>query len=77
LISIEYSRIKKVEAIQQAISPDNLHIKEGIEIVTQIDDKVLNIEIKCYRGVGSLLATLDDLIQCIQAAEAVLGEVQK
>jgi hypothetical protein len=35
----------------------------------------LIIEVNCSNGVGTLLATLDDLLSCIQAAEKALEEV--
>lgn len=34
--------------------------------------RTLNISVTCTRGIGSMIATLDDLLSCIQAAERAI-----
>jgi len=58
----------------RAISPDNLKA-EGFSIDASSRGGVLEIRVSCNRGVGSLVATLDDVLSCIGAAEKALGGV--
>lgn len=65
---------RTAEAILRAIEPDNL-TTPGVEIEAEATEGVVTINVMCMRGVGSLVATLDDLLSCIQAAEAAIGEL--
>jgi hypothetical protein len=40
-----------------------------------VNDNTLEIEVFSERSIGSLVATLDDLLSCVQAAEKTLEEV--
>ena len=71
-VTIEYVDQRTAEAILKAIEPDNL-TSTGVDIVAEANGGVVTIKVGCSRGVGSLVATLDDLLSCIQAAEAALG----
>jgi hypothetical protein len=60
----------------EAITPDNTEASQGISIRAHVEDATLLMTVNCTKGVGSLLATLDDLISCIQSAEKALEHIQ-
>ncbi len=72
---IRYREEGAAEAVLRAISPDNFQAPEGIELRSMVEGGELRIEVTCVRGLGSLIATVDDLLSCIQAAERALKEV--
>jgi hypothetical protein len=74
VLRIKYGDETSAEAVMRAISPDNLKA-EGISIDASSRGGVLEIRVSCNRGVGSLVATLDDVLSCIGAAEKALGGV--
>jgi tRNA threonylcarbamoyladenosine modification (KEOPS) complex Pcc1 subunit len=74
-IQINYSDEKTAKAIQKAITPDNIELPDGMHIMVLVNDNTLEIEVFSERSIGSLVATLDDLLSCVQAAEKTLEEV--
>jgi len=74
VVRIRYGDEASAEAVMRAISPDNLKA-EGISIDAVNRGGVLEVRVACGRGVGSLVATLDDVLSCISAAEKALGGV--
>ena len=74
VLRIRYGDLASAEAVMRAISPDNLKA-EGISIDAVSRGCVLEVRVICGRGVGSLVATLDDVLSCISAAEKALGGV--
>lgn len=74
-VTIEYRDQRTAEAILTAIEPDNLQVPYGIEIEAEAVDGALIVKVNCVRGIGSLVASLDDLLSCIQAAEKVIEEL--
>ncbi|MBN2335639.1 hypothetical protein JXL21_08770 [Candidatus Bathyarchaeota archaeon] len=75
VITIEYRDQRAADAILKAIEPDNLGVPEGIRIEARAIEGVVTITVDSGRGVGSLVATLDDLLSCIQAAEKAIEEL--
>jgi tRNA threonylcarbamoyladenosine modification (KEOPS) complex Pcc1 subunit len=75
-ITIRYSSPEAAESILRAIAPDNLDAPEGMRIEAHVDGGTLNVLVVSNRGLGSLVSTLDDLLSCIQAAEAALKQLQ-
>ncbi|MFQ6052608.1 MAG: KEOPS complex subunit Pcc1 [Candidatus Bathyarchaeia archaeon] len=74
-IRIRYDVGETARAVWRAITPDNLQVPDGIALKAEADDRELRISVTCARGIGSLIATIDDLLSCIQAAERALTEV--
>ncbi len=74
VIKINYLEIDTANAIQKAITPDNLIVPDGMHIITMVQGSVLEIEVHTNRSIGSLVATLDDMLSCIQAAERAIEE---
>lgn len=75
-IRIRYSDREIVHAVSTAVSPDNVQVPNGITIRIETDDDVLILSITCSKGIGSLVATVDDLLSCVQAAERAIGGVR-
>jgi hypothetical protein len=48
---------------------------EGIAIKAWIDGNTLKVNIQCMKGVGSLVATLEDMLSCVQAAERAISQM--
>lgn len=74
-IQIKYKDSETARAIQKSITPDNLGAPDGMHIIASVNGNSLEIEIVSDRSIGSLVATLDDLLSCIQAAEKTLEKV--
>ena len=73
-IEINFSSSETAKAVLQALSPDNKDVPNGIDIQTMVERLKLTVLVKT-NNVGSMVATLEDLFQCIQAAETTLNEV--
>ncbi len=73
-IVIEYQDEKTAQTIAKAISPDNI-ATDLISIENYTEKNKLVITVQCKKSVGSLLATLDDILFSIQTAEKTLKEV--
>jgi len=74
-VTIEYRDQRTAEAILTAIEPDNRQVPDGIEIEAEAVDGALIVRVDCVRGIGSLVASLDDLLSCVQAAERAIEEL--
>ena len=61
-------------AVAAAVSPDNYQVPAGVSVAMGVDNMELKASVECTR-VGSLIATLDDLLSCLSAAEKALGIV--
>ncbi|NIU83576.1 MAG: hypothetical protein GWN64_08925 [Candidatus Thorarchaeota archaeon] len=73
-IEINFSSSETAKAVLQALSPDNKDVPNGIDIRTMGEHQKLTVLVKT-NNVGSMVATLEDVFQCIQAAETTLKEV--
>jgi len=74
-IAIEYRSPEAAEAILRAIAPDNAGVSGCTSIEAHVDGRTLMISVHSTRGLGSLASTLDDLLSCVQAAEAALKQL--
>lgn len=70
-IAIEYESSTQAEAIARALSPDNVKVPPGLTVVSKAEGKTLIATIRC-RSLKTLVATIDDLLSCVQAAERAL-----
>ena len=75
-ITIRYKDEATACTVWRAVSPDNFQTPQGITIEAVTVGCELRVSIVCSRGLGSLIATLDDLLSCIQAAETAIGGVR-
>ena len=75
-LELKFKDTDTARSIMDAVSPDNVQIPEGIDINIDLYENVLSIKVSCSKGVGSMIATLDDLLSCIQAAEKTLMQLE-
>ncbi|MFN4133845.1 MAG: KEOPS complex subunit Pcc1 [Candidatus Hadarchaeales archaeon] len=67
-----YPSKKVATAVAKAISPDNLKAPKRMKISTRVSGEKVMTEVKFDGRMETLIATLDDLLACIQTAESVL-----
>ena len=75
-ITLCYDDSETAESIRDATSPDNQETSPGITIKSHVHKSTLHINVLSNTGMGTLIATVDDLLSCIQAAERALQEIQ-
>ena len=75
-VEIRYRDEVTAQACWRAVSPDNYQAPKDIKIESETNRDELRITIASTKGLGSLLATVDDLLSCLQAAENVLNGLQ-
>jgi hypothetical protein len=75
-ITLNYDDTIAAESISDAISPENQETHVGTTIETNLDGSTLIINVKSNRSMGTLIATIDDLLSCIQAAEKAIKEIE-
>ena len=74
-LKLKYPDPETAGYIMGAISPDNLQAPNGIKLAAHLDGTSLILEISCRKGAKSLVATLDDLLSCVQAAEKAINKI--
>ncbi len=75
VIEIRYGDAKTALIVLESISPDNINAPPGVLIVSRAEGCTLKISVSCSKGLGSLMATVDDLLACVQAAERAIEGV--
>jgi len=75
-IVIRYEGVEKARSIRDAISPDNIGAPPGVRIDVEVEGSTLVLKVECSRGIPTLVATVDDLLSCIQASETAIEEIQ-
>ncbi len=70
--SLTYNRIEEAKAVANSVSPDNLRTPEGLSVRTWNEGKLVRVKIVSTKRVETVLATLDDLFACMQAAEGAI-----
>jgi tRNA threonylcarbamoyladenosine modification (KEOPS) complex Pcc1 subunit len=75
-INISYNDPETAASIREATTPDNQETPPGITIDSHVHDSTLHITVTSNKRVSTLIATLDDLLSCIQAAEKALTQIE-
>jgi hypothetical protein len=75
-ITLSYNDPETAASIREATTPDNQETPPGVTIDSQVYDSTLHITVTSNKGMVTLIATLDDLLSCIQAAEKALQEIE-
>jgi tRNA threonylcarbamoyladenosine modification (KEOPS) complex Pcc1 subunit len=71
-LTLRYPDEETARAVAEAVSPDNYQAPEGMEVSVKSRKTEIDVHIRCPKGVGSLISTLDDLLSCLAAAEKAL-----
>ena len=74
VVDIRYRDSEIAKAVNKAISPDNLLAYESTKITSSVEGETLRIRVISTK-LTTLIATLDDLLSCIQAAESAITEI--
>jgi hypothetical protein len=75
-ITLPYRDPETAASIREATTPDNQETPPGITIESTLRDATLLITVTSTKGIPTLIATTDDLLSCIQAAERALQEIE-
>ena len=75
-IVLKYGRKEVADCIASAVSPDNLIPGTDLVVETWSTEREVHCTVRCKRGLGSLLSTLDDLLSAIGVAEKTLRAMQ-
>ncbi|MBS7643382.1 hypothetical protein KEJ26_02200 [Candidatus Bathyarchaeota archaeon] len=72
-IFLRYDTVGEAEAVLEAVSPDNLKVPRGLRVITKRKGVTVITNIKCELRLETFIATINDLLSCIQVAERALG----
>ena len=74
-ITLTYKDPETAASIREATAPDNQEAPPGVTIDSILRNSTLRITVTAT-GMATLIATVDDLLSCIQAAEKALQEIE-
>ena len=60
----------------EALSPDNINVPGYLKVKTMVKGDVVKVDVECQRGFETFLATVDDLLSCMQATEKAVKVVK-
>lgn len=75
-ITLPYKDPETAASIREATAPDNQEAPPGVTIDSTLRNTTLHITVTSTAGMATLIATVDDLLSCIQAAEKALKEIK-
>lgn len=73
--SVEYDNAAKAKAVARSVLPDNMNTFSDLQIRTWSEGTTVKIKVLCIDRLETVLATLDDLLACMQVAERALRAV--
>ena len=76
-ITLEYACAKIAEVISKAVSPDNVSFSTNLKIRTWSQGNKVLTRIESAQGLSTLIATFDDFLFSVAAAEKVITETLK
>ena len=76
-LRFNYQDEKKAEAVSKAIKPDNLKTPKFLKIDTYQRGCEVIIKIINSRRIETLMATIDDLLLCVNAIEECFDVIEK
>jgi len=68
-ISLEYSSARSAQSVMTALNPDNEFTKTGIQVITHVRGKKLQITISRCPTIETMRSTLEDIFRCAKAAQ--------
>lgn len=74
--SLKYGSAREAMAVANSVSPDNSGTPSGLQVRTWCEGKTVNVKIVCAKSVETMLATLDDVLACMQAADRGIKAVK-
>lgn len=75
VIEIKFSKNAEMNAIMKALIPDNVNFPKGLSMrMFYKDNSILFIEFFCNVGIGTLLNTIDEILDHISVAKKVIAD---
>lgn len=72
LMEISFASRKLLKAIMDSLRPDNIGAPQGLSVDMEEDGELLIIKISCSSGIATLINTVDEILEHISIAKAVL-----
>ncbi|HYY50491.1 MAG TPA: KEOPS complex subunit Pcc1 [Nitrososphaeraceae archaeon] len=75
VIEIKFSNNAEMNAIMKALIPDNINFPNGLSMqMFSKDNNILLLEFFCNVGIGTLLNTIDEVLDHISVAKKVIAD---
>ena len=71
-ITLDYDDAETAQAVADAITPDNCTAPTGLTVVSKRENGAVITEITLKGKLATLIATIDDLLECASTAEKTL-----
>jgi hypothetical protein len=75
-LKIRATSQRAARSLVECVEPDNTEIR-GLNITSRATPNNASFHINCSGRIETFISTLDDLLRCIQAANATLGMIKK
>jgi hypothetical protein len=75
-VKIRVASQRAARSLVECVEPDNAKMK-GLTITSRATPNDASFHISCSGRIETFISTLDDLLRCIQAANATLGMIKK
>ena len=72
LMEISFASRKLLKAILEALRPDNIGAPQGLSVDMEDKGELLVIKISCHSRIATLINTVDEILEHISIAKAVL-----
>jgi hypothetical protein len=76
-IRLFYKNVRAAEAVEKAVSPDNVKVPAGLFVKTTRRGSKVFTTIKCETKLETFMATIDDLLSCVSIAEKAFSVAKK
>ena len=74
-VPVEMETKRLSNAVAESISPDNQKVPEGLTVKTLAHGRRVISKVECNKSFETFLATLDDLLSCMQTAQKTLRAI--
>lgn len=74
-VTVEMETKRFSNAVAESISPDNQKVPEGLTVKTLAHGRQVISKVECNKSFETFLATLDDLLSCMQTAQKTLRAI--
>lgn len=74
-VTVEMETKRLSNAVAESISPDNQKVPEGLTVKTLAHGRRVISKVECNKSFETFLATLDDLLSCMQTAQKTLRAI--
>ena len=75
VIEIKFSKKAEMNAIMKALIPDNINFPKGLSMrMFHRGNNILFLEFFCNVGIGTLINTIDEVLDHISVAKKVIAD---